>query len=173
MNPPVHLRPYAAEDLQLLERLLGDAGEMAHLGGPESPEAIRSRHRRYLASDGSTDGLFTIILEPEATAVGWVGYWEIDWRGGKVWECGWHLVPEHQGAGVATAGMVLLLEVSRARGSHRFMHAFPSADNTRSNALCRRLGFELLGEEQVEYPKGHMMRSNDWRLDLLAPLRRA
>ena len=35
-----------------------------------------------------------------------------------------------------------------------------------SNALCRTLGFELLGEVSVEYPKDHEMRSNDWRLDV-------
>ena len=43
-------------------------------------------------------------------------------------------------------------------------------DNVASNVLCRRLGFELLGEEDVEYPKGGMMRSNAWRLDLSRPV---
>jgi len=43
-------------------------------------------------------------------------------------------------------------------------------DNAQSNALCRALGFELLGEVEVDYPKGHLMRSNDWRLDVGAPV---
>ncbi len=30
----------------------------------------------------------------------------------------------------------------------------------------RGLGFELLGEVEVDYPTGVVMRSNDWRLDL-------
>jgi hypothetical protein len=46
------------------------------------------------------------------------------------------------------------------------MHAFPSVDNGPSNAICKKLGFILLGEEDFEYPKGSFMRSNDWRLDL-------
>jgi hypothetical protein len=33
-----------------------------------------------------------------------------------------------------------------------------------SNGICRRVGFELLGEERFEYPKGHWMQCNDWRL---------
>jgi hypothetical protein len=31
-----------------------------------------------------------------------------------------------------------------------------------------KVGFELLGEYDFEYPPGHLMRCNDWRLDLNA-----
>jgi len=48
------------------------------------------------------------------------------------------------------------------------MHAFPSVDNAPSNAICRRLGFELLEACEFEYPKEHFMTCNDWRLDLRA-----
>lgn len=34
---------------------------------------------------------------PDAEAVGWVGYWESEWRGETVWECGWSVLPEAQG----------------------------------------------------------------------------
>jgi RimJ/RimL family protein N-acetyltransferase len=46
--------------------------------------------------------------------------------------------------------------------------AFPSPANEASNAICRRLGFELLGEADMEYPPGRMGRWNVWRLDLAA-----
>jgi RimJ/RimL family protein N-acetyltransferase len=48
------------------------------------------------------------------------------------------------------------------------MRAFPSVDNGASNAICRKLGFELLGELEFEYPPGHgrVMLTNDWRFDL-------
>jgi RimJ/RimL family protein N-acetyltransferase len=46
------------------------------------------------------------------------------------------------------------------------MHAFPNVDNEASNAICRKLGFELLEAREFEYPKGHLMTCNDWRLDL-------
>jgi hypothetical protein len=39
-------------------------------------------------------------------------------------------------------------------------------DNAPSNAICREVGFELLGELDFEYPPGHSMRCNDWCLDL-------
>jgi RimJ/RimL family protein N-acetyltransferase len=168
LNLGVALRPWAAGDLGLLERLLGDPGTTQHLGGPATPAAIRARHERYLAADPARHGLYAIVLGPEAEAVGWVGYWESEWQGEAVWECGWHVVAEHQGRGVATRATALLLDRARRHGVHRHMHAFPSVDNVASNALCRTLGFTLLGEAEVEYPVGTLVRSSTWRLDLTA-----
>jgi RimJ/RimL family protein N-acetyltransferase len=48
----------------------------------------------------------------------------------------------------------------------RSMHAFPSVDNPASNAICRKLGFTLLGARDFEFPPGSFMRCNDWRLEL-------
>ena len=64
--------------------------------------------------------------------------------------------------------MATALAVERARTEHacRFMHAYPSVDNPPSNAICRKLGFTLLGEHDFEYPPGNPMRCNDWVLDL-------
>lgn len=165
-RPDVGIRPYARGDLSLLERLLGDPAMTVHIGGPESPEAVRARHERYLGYDGTTEELFTVTVGPDHVPAGWVGFWESEWQGKTVWECGWHVLPEFQRAGVAAAAMTLVLDRARARGLGRPMHAFPSVDNAASNALCRHLGFESLGEVEVEYPKGHMMRSVDWRLEL-------
>ncbi|PAM97988.1 GNAT family N-acetyltransferase, partial [Streptomyces sp. Alain-F2R5] len=55
---------------------------------------------------------------------------------------------------------------ARAAGPHRYLHAFPSVGHAASNAVCRRAGFTLLGQADFEYPKGHWIRSNDWRVDL-------
>ena len=168
----VRIRPYAEGDLPLLERLLGDSAMTVHLGGPESLEAIGARHRRYLDSDGLREGLFTVLAGPEDVAVGWVGYWAETPCGADVCECGWHVLPEFQRRGVATAAVSLVLERMRARDECRYVHAFPAVGNAASNALCRRLGFEFLGKVDVEYPRGSMMRSNDWRLDLHGSQRR-
>ena len=35
-------------------------------------------------------------------------------------------------------------------------------------AICRKLGFQLLEECEFEFPKGHFMTCNDWQLDLRA-----
>lgn len=165
----VDIRPWSAGDLPLLERLLGDPELTMHIGGPESSEAIRARHERYLASDDSAGGVFAIVAGPERAAVGWVGYWAATWHGAEVWEIGWHVLPEHHRKGVASAGASLAIDHARARGSRRDLHAFPAVENAASNALCRRLGFESRGETEVEYPPGTMMRATDWRLDLALP----
>ncbi len=165
-GPIVELRPYGAADEWLLQRLLGDPSMMVHLGGPQSPDAVHERHERYVAYDGSSEGVFTIVVGAQRAPAGWIGYWETPWEGELAWECGWHVLPEYQRRGVATAAVRLMLEAVRARGSHRFVHAFPSVGNTASNALCRRLGFELIGETDVEFPPGTMMRANDWRFEV-------
>ena len=163
----VTIRPWAEGDLWLLERLLGDAAMTEHIGGPESPQKLRDRHGRYLEAVADGECLFAIVVGSDQAAVGWVGLWDSDWEGGSVWEVGWHVLPEFQRRGVATAGTKLALECARAQGRHQFVHAFPSVDNAGSNGVCRKLGFELMGEVDVEYPAGRFMHSNDWRLDLL------
>jgi len=166
----VALRPYGEADLPLLERLLGDARMMVHLGGPESLEQIRSRHKRYCKLNG--DGvvrLFVIVTVKGSEAAGWVGYWPRDWRGHAVWEAGWHVLPEVQGRGIATAGTRLMLARAASEGTRRYVHAFPSAGNAPSNAICAKAGFTSLGETDFEYPPGHAMRCIDWRFDLEGP----
>lgn len=166
ISPSVGIRPYAAEDRALLGALLGDPEMTCFLGGPESTEALDARHERYLHADPGTNGLFTIVIGPHDTAAGWVGYWESEWEGQCDWECGWHVLPAFQGAGVASEATRLALDHARQRQRHRWVHAFPHVDNVASNALCRRLGFKEAGEVEVEYPKGHTMRSCHWRFDL-------
>ncbi|HZJ09142.1 MAG TPA: GNAT family N-acetyltransferase [Trueperaceae bacterium] len=167
----VHLVPWGPEDLPLLEKLLGDPQMMVHLGGPESLEKIRSRQKRYEDSErlGDSSKDRTLKIEHTATGAGagWVGYWESRWRNEQVYEIGWSVLPAFQGRGIATAAAAQALHLLRSAARHRHVHAFPAVDNHGSNAVCRRLGFELVGECQVEYPPGQFIRGNDWRLELL------
>ena len=160
----VRLDAWEDSDLPLLRQLLGDAETMSHLGGPETAEKIAERNVRY-AQPGSR--MFKVVDEETGEAVGSVGYWEREWRGGQVWETGWFVLPAFQGRGIATAATRLVVERARDEGTHRFLHAFPSVENPPSNAICRKAGFELVEECAFEYPKGSWMRCNDWRLDLL------
>ena len=163
----IDIRPWSDADLPLLQALLGDPAMTEHIGGPESPDAIRSRHERYIAMDPTTGEVFAIVIGPDSASAGWVGYWQTTWHGEDIWEAGWSVLPPYQGRGAATAATALMIDRVRTRGTYRHLHAFPSVENASSNAVCRRLGFTLLGEADVEYPKGHMMRSNDWCLDVL------
>jgi RimJ/RimL family protein N-acetyltransferase len=163
----VLLQPWSEEDLPLLEKLLGDPAMMTHLGGPESPEQILRRHQRYLRlHESDTDYMFKVVWAPGRDGVGSVGYWRKTWRDQAVYEMGWLVLPEYQGHGIATQAAAAVIEHARQNPKYQFMHAFPSVENPASNAICRKLGFTLVEECQVEYPPGHSMTINDWRLGL-------
>jgi RimJ/RimL family protein N-acetyltransferase len=160
---PVRLEPWGEDDLPLLEQLLGDPVMTEHLGGPESNEKIVERQARYVKTES---GLFKIVDEATGEGVGWVGYWDKTWREQEVYEIGWAVLPAFQGRGIAGMATAQAIAAARSERKHRFLHAFPSVVNAPSNAICRKLGFTLLGEHEFEYPKGNFMQCNDWRLDL-------
>ena len=145
-----------------------NAPEMTeHLGGPETDEALRRRHERYLAAAQSESvRCFTAVLEPEGVTVGNVNVWEREWQGNPIYEMGWGVLPEFQGRGLASAAVKQAIELVREARHRDAIHAFPSIDNGPSNAICRKAGFELIGPVQFEYPKGHWMECNDWRITL-------
>jgi RimJ/RimL family protein N-acetyltransferase len=166
----LRLEAWAEGDLPLLRRLMGDPAMTTYLGGPESDEKIVERQGKYeVIGDTGTGRMFKIVDEASGESVGSVGYWEKDWRDATVWETGWSVLPEFQGRGIAVEATRQAIEAARAEGKHRWFHAFPSVESAPSNAICRKLGFELLGAFDFEYPPGHPMRCNDWRLDLFAP----
>jgi RimJ/RimL family protein N-acetyltransferase len=164
----VGLEPWGEGDLPLLRRIMGDPAMTEHLGGPESEEKLVRRQARYeRVGEPGAGRMFKIVDPATGDAMGSVGYWEKDWRGETVYETGWSVLPEFQGRGVAAAATAEVIGAAREERRHRYLHAFPSVENAPSNAICRKLGFELLGEHDFEYPPGHPMRCNDWRLDLL------
>ena len=165
MSATVTLEPWGSGDLRLLERLMGDPLMTAHLRGPESPDRLRERQGRYEhLADG--DRMFKIVEAASGASVGSVGFWTKEWREEQIYEVGWMVVPEFQGRGIAVAATAQAIELARRADNHRFMHAFPNLDNAPSNAICRKLGFELVEACQFEFPKGHFMTCNDWCLDL-------
>lgn len=161
----VLLQLWSDEDLPLLKILMGDPNIMEHLGGPETPEQIVKRHQRYLRLP-ETDHMFVILWGPKSEVSGSIGYWEKNWQDQLVFEMGWFVLPAFQGRGIATKAGEEVIEQARLDNRHQFMHAFPSVTNAASNAICRKLGFSLIEECQVEYPPGNVLTVNDWCLDL-------
>ncbi|MDQ1009122.1 RimJ/RimL family protein N-acetyltransferase [Streptomyces sp. V4I23] len=167
----VRIEPWSEDDFELLCAV--NAPElMDHLGGPETEEQLIMRHQRYveLSADRTGRGrMFRIVLaegDDAGRSAGSVGFWEQTWDGEQIYESGWAVLPAFQGRGIATAATLAVIERARAERRHRTLHAFPSVDNVASNAVCRKAGFTLLGEREVEYPPGNVLRSHDWRLDL-------
>ena len=164
----VVLHPWADEDLALIQQLMSDPDVMAHLGGPETLEQIELRHKRYVhLQDDGIDRMFKIASGANAEPAGKIGYWKKIWQDQLVYEMGWMILPAYQGRGIATKAGKLVIERARAERRFPFIHAFPSVTNPASNAICRKLGFLLIEECQFEYPPGHQMLVNNWRLGLL------
>jgi RimJ/RimL family protein N-acetyltransferase len=167
----IRIEPWGEGDQPLLERIMGDPAMTEHLGGPESPEKIADRQKRYVALPSTGTGwMFKVVDAETGEGLGSVGYWERPEGDDTVYETGWSVLPEFQGRGIATAATAQCIELARAERKHRYLHAYPSVENHASNAICRKLGFELVGLDEYEYPKdsGNIMRCNDFRLDLFA-----
>jgi RimJ/RimL family protein N-acetyltransferase len=157
----LQLRPWAPGDHDLLHALNSDPVQMAQVGGAETAEKIADRNAKY-ARDPHQQA---ILVDGEPA--GWVGIWERDWDGARVWEIGWSVLRAFQGRGVAKRATLAAIERARAiEDGPRAIHAFPNVDNAPSNGVCRATGFTLLGETQFEYPPGHFDQVNDWRIEL-------
>jgi RimJ/RimL family protein N-acetyltransferase len=159
----VRIEPWGPGDLHILEKSMGRPEMTTYIGGPESPEKLAERHARY-ERPGSRQ--YKIVDVATGEGIGWVGYWERMRQDRRVFETGWSVLPGHQGRGIASTATAQLLEKARAEGSLRYVHAYPSVENAPSNAICRKLGFTLMGEHDFEFPPGNWMRCNDWRFDL-------
>ncbi|MEY2233231.1 GNAT family N-acetyltransferase [Streptomyces sp. BF23-19] len=193
METRVRLEPWSAGDFWLLERK-NEPIMTQFLGGPEPAAKLVDRQRRYeamSAREPAAGRMFRVVWTPadqgpgpgdddcgghgrgrgrgRAESVGSVGFWEREWRGEPVYEAGWGILPEFQGHGLAVAALTELLAYVRAHGSRDSVHAFPGTDHPASNAVCRRAGFEYLGDVDFEYPPGVPHPSCDWRYRVEPP----
>lgn len=169
--PDIELRPWSDDDLALLHRA-NTPELMDQLGGPENDEQVLARHERYLRMHREGTGhQFRIVIPGYPEGVGMVGYWQHDWHGEPALESGWSVEAEYRGQGIAPAAVIVMLDTARADGEVLPMHAYPRVDNPPSNAVCRKAGFRLLGEEAFEVKPGLVLRTNDWVVDLASPPR--
>jgi Acetyltransferase (GNAT) family len=162
----------------------GDLALLRRTNAPEMTEhKLLDRHRRYLTI--TTGAVFRI--EVDGAVAGSIAFWEREWDGSHGVRDRLGRAPGFQGRGVAAAAARAVVIVARTNATapvpvappgrgelgtparagsrHSRLHAFP-VDHPASNAVCRNAGFTLVGECDVEYPKGHPMRCHDRRLDL-------
>jgi RimJ/RimL family protein N-acetyltransferase len=168
VDTQMRLEPWDDRGLDLERR--GNIPEMTvYLGGPEPDAALVDRHERILGFAPGAGRMFLIMVPDAPDPVGSVGYWEKEWGGGTVYEMGWKVLPGFQGRGLAVRATVAAIGFAGAEGRHPWAHAYPRVDNAGSNAVCRKVGFALLGECDFEFPKGNPIRCNDWRYTLTSP----
>ncbi len=138
------------------------------MGGPETEKKLLDRQARYLTYHlpGDTEMLRVAC---DGVIVGSIGYWETEREGEPVYETGWEILDAFQGRGIGSAAASALLARLMPLARHLYVMAFPTPQNPGSNGICRKLGFDLLGVEDIEYPLGVFSPHNVWRLDLRRP----
>ena len=161
---PIRLRPYTDADRWLTEAIEADPVMMADLGGPLPADVIPGVHQRRLEGIAADRVWYLVVeLEPEGRTVGSICLWTDTVDGVDRSEAGWAILHEFQGRGLATEALRLLVARAAQDGRWGDIHAFPGASNGASNAVCRKGGFEKVGEETVEYA-GRRLRCNHWVL---------
>jgi len=84
-------------------------------------------------------GAIQWILINDDIKIGEVHIW-CNWEKTHEWEIGWHLLHEHWGKGYATEAAKAVLQYAFTNFNINRIMACPNAENTRSTALCERIG---------------------------------
>ncbi len=153
-------------DLPLYEAMFCDPQHMAELGGAHPLEKVPEILAKHMAcNEKNTGWVFKFVPTEEdvtaeelendtvlASGVGTVCIWEGEWNGNPVTEMGWGVMTKYQGRGFGTKGVKLMLQKA-AELSERWgvIHAFTGVTNKSSNAMCKSVGFSLLGECDIDY----------------------
>jgi RimJ/RimL family protein N-acetyltransferase len=163
----MELRPVTLDDLPLYESILCDPAMMAELGGPLPRERLPERLRRDVdAVAADSYWMYKIVPDAETgVAAGTVCIWEHPWRGERINEIGWMVLPAFQGRGVGSQAVRTILDKARAEARWDVIDAFPAVTNAASNGICRKTGFTLVEACDFEFA-GRTLRCNRWRIDL-------
>jgi RimJ/RimL family protein N-acetyltransferase len=163
----MELRNIEAGDLWLYEAIHCDPRMMEHLGGPLPKEGLAEKVERD-ATATEADEVWVLVIVPDeesGEAAGTVTIWEHEVGGETLNEIGWMVLPKFQGQGAGSTVVRMALDRAREEGRWDVVHAFPPVTNPASNAMCRTLGFTLLGERTNRF-RDRELRVNHWMLDL-------
>jgi RimJ/RimL family protein N-acetyltransferase len=93
----------------------------------------------------------TLNPDEVSSGVGTIGIWTGEWKDQPATEMCWGVAPKFQGNKFASKAVKLILEKAVLSGRWGTIHVFTSTSNAASNALCTGSGFQLLGEESIDY----------------------
>jgi RimJ/RimL family protein N-acetyltransferase len=163
MPDSMKLRPLKREDRRLYERIYTDPRMWAELGGVLEQDMAAKLERDVASTEADRDWVLVIVTD-DGTDAGTVSLWDHEWEGETIGEIGWMVLPEHQGRGLASAGVAEALRRADEAARWRVLHAFPATTNAPSNALCRKHGFALRGPIDYTY-RERILRVNHWVRD--------
>ena len=101
--------------------------------------------------------------DPEPVGIGAV--FATPWDGEVIYEAGIMLRPDETRRGVGLATLSQLAERARTELRLARVHGFTAVGNAGGNTICRRLGWTLVGECDLDY-EGRPIRCNHWAKDL-------
>lgn len=178
------LRDVEPGDLDAYVRMRCDPAMMTELGGPLRREAMPDKVRRDVARVLADRQWIKMIVPDESrptVVAGTVTLWAhaggadrgadggAEAREGVAAhtaarsEIGWMVLPEFQRQGLGKRAVRELLARARADGRWGTVSAFPARGNAASNAICRALGFHLVGEERSDFA-GRVLLTNHWTI---------
>jgi RimJ/RimL family protein N-acetyltransferase len=161
----IELRPLTLDDGELYERIYTDPRMWAELGGVVEQDMTAKLERDVASVE--TDDHWVLVIIGDGVAAGTVSLWDHEWHGETIDEIGWMVLPEHQGRGLAGAGVAEALRRADEAARWQVLHAFPATTNAPSNALCQKHGFALNGPLQYPY-RGRSLHVNHWVRDSAA-----
>lgn len=157
-TPRLVLRPWNAADLAASFDIYSRWSVMRYLGAAPvaetDPEQSRARLARWAGLPGPLHGVWAIVPKGSTTPVGSALMKLLPLSGGGAssgdTEIGWHLHPDAWGKGYATeAGAGLVQHAWDHDLTEVFAVTYP--ENAASQAVCRRLGMEHLGQTDRYY----------------------
>lgn len=163
----LRLRTWTEEDVDAFVDLYSREDVYRYLGATpapvSSPDEARDRVARWASRTRDGLGIWAMVARDggdPGTPVGTVLLVPLprsDGTAGDDLEIGWHLHPDHWGRGLASEAGSAMIEQARAVGAPRVRAVLHEA-NTRSAAVCERLGMTRVGRtdrwygvELVEY----------------------
>ena len=160
----MELRDITMDDLWLYEAVLVDPLMMSELGGPLPRDGLKEK-LQGIVDDVTVGNVWFDVIVVDDEAAGWVCLWSHSQEGELINEIGWMVLSRFQGRGLASQAVRNYLERDRREGRWGQIRAYPGVTNGPSNAICRKAGFTLVGQRDIEY-MGRIGRSNGWRIDV-------